>query len=171
MTGALGSLTDSRGYSIRVPMRQEIRVRFDGQNDDIEGALLDLSVGGMAIQCVVETTVGCELSFVFEAAGTGVEIRGRGRVVWTRPAKDADDEEIGLAQLGVEFVPLAEADLEEVEEIVRSLMTELQRADAEVARLRLVSEKQKRRSTRPLEAMRKSVQSSAKRWRKSATRV
>ena len=164
MSDPIVNLTDRPRYDPRVPMQQEVRVRFDGQIDEVVGALADLSVSGMSIRCSVEATVGSTLGFEFKVPSSTVEVRGEGSVVWQRPAEGAAGKQVGLAEMGVKFFPLAEADLQEVVRIVRSeggLKTELQDAHEEVARLRIASEEEKKRSTEQLGAMWDSVRENA----------
>ncbi len=154
MNSSPESSSDAGVRKVRIPMRQEIRVRSDGQSDDIPGTLLDLSEGGMAIQCAVDTTVGSTLWFGFKAPGSSIEVTGKGCVVWIYPAGNAAGDEAELTALGLEFSSLEEADRREIVQIVRGeggLKTELRRAEAEVARLRLLSEESESVSQRALE--------------------
>jgi len=141
-------------------MRQEIRVRLDEQDDEIVATLVDLSVGGIGVQCTVETSAGVGLDFEFYAPATGEEIRGRGRVAWVRPARSTFPREDGLVEVGVQFDHLTEASRRVVERIVRSecgLKTDLASAAAEIARLRFASQKSEKRSRVQLDAMRQSI--------------
>ncbi len=159
------SESNGGGFDLRVPMQQEIRVRFDDWEREVIGSLADLSVSGMSIQLGVQTTVGSRLLFDFKVPGSSVEVRGEGSVVWQRPAEGyAGSQDVGLAAMGVKFMALEAAHLEEVERIVRSesgLKTELQDADEELARLQVASKEEKKRSAEQLGAMWESVRENA----------
>lgn len=160
MTTVQTTSTPQSRRSVRVPMQQKLRVRFDGSNDDIEAALLDLSVGGMLISCAVEVSVDSGLAFAFEAPGSSIAVSGRGRVAWMRLEGDTAGNEVVEAAIGVKFEPLPEAARLEVDRIVQtelSVKEELERADAEVISLRLLSEHEKKRVGDHIEAMRISV--------------
>ena len=164
MTEPIAAARGSGHYDLRVPMRQKIRVRLEDRSDDVGGTLLDLSLGGIGVQCLAETTPGASLDFEFSAPASGDAITGRGRVVWIRPARSTLGRKVGMVELGVRFESLSEEDQSAVERIVRSecgLKTELVQADAEVARLRLASKKTEKRSRVQLEAMRQSVNENA----------
>ena len=91
-TSSLGSLREQQQRYFRVTV--EIPVTLKYEDHEVEATTVNLSSGGIAIQCPIEIAHGSSLEISFNLPDTDSVIEGRAKLAWTSPG--------GLAGLSFE---------------------------------------------------------------------
>lgn len=102
--GGLGVLSAHQQRYFRVSIELPIRVDVDGQQ--IEAKTVNISSGGLAIQCPIALSHGTAVSFEFNLPGISCPIEAKAKLAWSGPD--------GLAGLSIEEIhPVPQRELQQ----------------------------------------------------------
>jgi transposase-like protein len=91
-SASLGTLREQQQRYFRVTVELPIMLKYEGF--EIEGTTVNLSSGGVAVQCPIEIAHGSTLEISFALPDTDSVIEGKAKLAWTSPG--------GLAGLSFE---------------------------------------------------------------------
>jgi len=91
-SASLGTLREQQQRYFRVTVEIPITLTYEGH--EIEGTTVNLSSGGVAVQCPIEIAHGATLEISFQLPDTDSVIEGKAKLAWTSPG--------GLAGLSFE---------------------------------------------------------------------
>ena len=107
--------TTRPGEEARIPIEQEIGLRFKHLGEFVAELAANLSTGGMFIRTRQPHPVGSVFEFELRLAGDQPLIAGKAQVAWIRRRGEAPEEPAGM---GVRFVELDDDSRRQVAELV-----------------------------------------------------